>query len=398
MLSYNLHSYGWMITDQVRTNAYAEALRRVVKPGSLVLDIGTGVGIWALLACQFGARKVYAVEPNDVIEVAREIAAANGCADRIEFIQQMSTRIRLPERADVIVAEIHGSLPLFEMSLSSIIDARGRLLASGGMLIPQRENLWAAVAEAPESYRKQMTPWADNPYGLDLRAALRIVNNTRSTERIKGEQFLVEPQCWATLDYATVESVNVTGEVTWPITRAGTGHGISAWFDTTLAEGLTISNAPGAPEMIFGRAFFPWPEPVKLAIGDTVAVVLQANLVGEDYVWRWDTRVQDQGQAERVKARFKQSSFFGAAVCSARLHKLAGSHVPQLDEDGEIDRFILKLMNGENALGDIARQVSDRFPARFSQWRDALTRVGELSERYSRQPVIENYTQLAHQG
>src|SRR5438093_7835192 len=235
-----------------------------------------------------------------------------------------------------------------------------------------------------------MGPWGDDPYGVDLRSALRILTNTRSTERVRGDQLLVEPQCWATLDYAKLQSPNVSGEVTLPVTRAGTGHGVSAWFDSTLAEGLSISNAPDAPEMIYGRTFFFWPAPVNLTVGDEVAVFLEATLTGEDYVWRWVTRVLDQGQPNRVKASFIQSSFFSAVVSPGRLHKLTASHVPRLDEDGEIDRLILNLMNGENALDDIARQVSELFPARFSQWRDALTRVGELSEKYSRQTVIEN--------
>src|SRR5260221_7971762 len=97
MFGYDIYSFGRMIQDRVRTDAYAEALRRSVGASSVVLDMGTGVGIWALLACQFGARKVYAVDPNDAIQIAREIAAANGYASKIEFIQDLTTRITLPE-------------------------------------------------------------------------------------------------------------------------------------------------------------------------------------------------------------------------------------------------------------------------------------------------------------
>src|ERR1043166_4351398 len=121
---YQLGSYGSMIRDRIRTDAYARALRQCVTPDSVVLDMGTGVGIWALLACQFGARKVYAVDPNDVIQIAQEMAADAGHADRIEFIQDMTTRIMLPQKADVIVSEMHGVLPFFEQNLASIIDAR----------------------------------------------------------------------------------------------------------------------------------------------------------------------------------------------------------------------------------------------------------------------------------
>ena len=94
---YSISDYGAMISDGVRMDAFVRALRGAVKPGAIVIDIGTGTGIFALLACRFGARRVYAIEPEDAIEVAREIAAANGCADRIEFIQAMSTRVTLPE-------------------------------------------------------------------------------------------------------------------------------------------------------------------------------------------------------------------------------------------------------------------------------------------------------------
>ncbi len=67
-----------------------------------------------MLACRFGARRVYAFEPSPIIELAREIAAANGLADRIEFIPKMSTESSLPEPANVvIVSDVRGILPLF---------------------------------------------------------------------------------------------------------------------------------------------------------------------------------------------------------------------------------------------------------------------------------------------
>ena len=96
---YSVADYGIMIADRVRMEAYMQALRSAVRPGGVVVDIGTGTGIFALLACRFGARRVYAIEPNDAIQVAREIARANGYAERIEFLQMLSTRAVLPRRS-----------------------------------------------------------------------------------------------------------------------------------------------------------------------------------------------------------------------------------------------------------------------------------------------------------
>ncbi len=381
---YSISAYGRMILDHLRMDAYVRALRQAVKPGSVVLDIGTGTGIFALLACQLGASRVYAIEPDDAIEVARETAAANGYAERIEFIQKRSTEVTLPERADVIVSDLRGVLPLFASHIPSVIDARKRFLTPGGTLIPRRDTLWVTVVEAPDLYRQYANPWDHNGYGLDMRVAHQIVTNTWGKVKVTPEQLLVEPQSWATLDYATVESPDAIAEETSTVTRPGTAHGLNLWFDATLVEGVHFSNAPGEPELVYGSAFFPFSRPVPLAVGDTASVGLQAKLIGEDYIWRWNTCILDQGDTRRIKASFAQSTFFGTPLSSTYLRKRASSHVPTLNEEGQIDLFIIGLMDGINSLGEIARQISARFPTRFATWTDALNRVGELSKKYSR--------------
>src|SRR3954463_12958845 len=110
---YSLRDYGEMVADELRTQSYARALQRCVRPGSVVLDIGTGTGILALLACRYGARRVFAVEPSESIEVAREMARAHGVEARIDFFQALSTDFTLPDPADVVFSALHGILPLF---------------------------------------------------------------------------------------------------------------------------------------------------------------------------------------------------------------------------------------------------------------------------------------------
>src|ERR1041385_178808 len=117
---YSVSSYGEMIADTPRMNAYVTALRRTVKADSVVVDLGCGPGLFALLACKMGARRVYAIEPDNVIEVARQAAAANGYEDRIEFIQEYSTRVTLPEKADVIISDLRGVLPLFQQHIPAM--------------------------------------------------------------------------------------------------------------------------------------------------------------------------------------------------------------------------------------------------------------------------------------
>jgi protein arginine N-methyltransferase 1 len=383
-MSYSVAAYGSMIADEARADAYARALRSVVRPGAVVLDIGTGAaGVFALLACRYGARKVYAIETDDGIDLAREMAKRNGFEDRIEFFQALSSHVALPERADVCVSDLRGVLPVFQGHLPSIIDARDRLLGPRGTLIPSEDRLWMAAAEAPELYDPYQTPWRSNAYGLDLTAGLSVVTNTWRKGRVTSDQLLNEPACWAVVDYTNLWSPNIHGHASLRVRRRGIVHGLSVWFDSTLAEGIGLSNAPAAVPLIYGQAFFPFSEPVGVASGDTVCSTISANLVGLDYVWRWDTTVLDGSRPDTIKATFRQSSFFGAALLRARLCKRAASHVPSLTANGEIQRYVLSMFGGQQSLERIAEETRAAFPDHFKEWRQAFDVVADLSEKYS---------------
>ncbi len=373
-----------MIADRLRGDAYARALRAAVRPGCVVLDIGAGTGIFSMLACRFGARRVFAVEPNDSIEVAKTVAVANGLADRIEFFQALSTEVTLPERADVVVSDLRGVLPMFQQNIPSIADARRRLLAPGGVLIPQRDAVWLCLVEAADLYGRHMEPSDEAAYGFDMSGAREVVANTWRKARVTPEQLLLPPRLAATLDYTTIEGANVSAEVNWTAERAGTAHGVVAWFDAVLGDGVTMSNAPGNPELIYGNAFFPLQRPVALAAGDSVSIRLHANLVCGDYVWRWETRVLGQGDQTRVKADFRQTTFKGMPLPQERLRRLSSEYTPELGADGEVDRLILSLMDGTRPLTEIARQLSEQYPDGFDTADGFLERVRELSLRYSR--------------
>lgn len=381
---YSVANYGDMITDRPRMAPYARALRQAVRPGCVVLDIGAGTGIFSLLACQLGAGHVHAVEPDDAIQVARAMAAANGYAERITFHQALSTTVTLPAPADVIVSDLRGVLPLLQQHIPSIIDARQRLLAPGGVLIPRRDTLWAALVEDPKLYRPYTEPWLANDYGLDLRAGQPLVVNTWRKTNARAEQLLVPAQRWAILDYGAIEQPDVSGKLAWTAKRAGIAHGLLLWFDAELADGIGFSNAPDQPELIYGHAFFPLQEPVTLFEGDAISVTLSADLVDGDYVWRWDTRVTAGDDPSRVKARFRQSTFHGAPLSLDKLKQREAGFIPRRVEVAEIDHFVLSMMDGRTSLGEIAAALTVRFPKRFARQQDALTHVADLAERYSR--------------
>src|SRR5215510_11173790 len=86
-----------MLHDSRRTSDYVAALADAVRPGDVVLEIGTGSGVLAVAAARAGARRVYAVEASDIAEVAERVFAANGVRDRVTLIRGWSRQIELPE-------------------------------------------------------------------------------------------------------------------------------------------------------------------------------------------------------------------------------------------------------------------------------------------------------------
>jgi type I protein arginine methyltransferase len=381
---YSLSGFGSMLEDKIRIGAFTEALRRAIRPGAVVMDIGTGPGFMAILACRLGASRVYAIEPSEVIQLAREIAAANQCADKIEFYEALSTKITVPVRADVIVSDMRGILPLFESHIPSIADARKRFLTAGGTLIARRDRIWTAVVEAPKQYDKTVGPWERNVLGQDLTLARRKVLNEFQKVRMAPEDLLTAPSLWATLDYATIENPDVRGTLQWTAMRSGTGHGILVWFDMELADGVELSNGPSSPEAIYGSAFFPWLQPVPLAEGQRVSSELEAKLLEDEYFWRWTTQIASAENPEKIATRFEQSQLQGEILPLANMRKSASDFVPELSGDGLLRRRVLEMIDGTASLEKIARQLMAEFPERFAHWHKALSYAGAISAELSR--------------
>src|SRR4051794_36719859 len=131
---YSVAGYGAMLADRVRMDAYHEALRRTVRPGSVVADVGAGPGVLSCIAVQLGASLVHAIEPSAILEVGKSIARVNGLENRIVFHRAFSDSVSLAEPADVVVADLRSVLPAFGSSLKSMIDARVRLLKPEGTI------------------------------------------------------------------------------------------------------------------------------------------------------------------------------------------------------------------------------------------------------------------------
>ena len=380
---YALRDYGEMIADRERFEAYSAAIAKAVRPGDAVLEIGCGPGVFGLLACRAGARKVYAIDSEEIVHFAQELAAVNSFTDRMEFVQSDSRKAQLPERVNVIVSDIRGSLPFFGHAIASIEDARQRLLAPGGRLIPQRDTLKAALIEAGDFYSKLVSPWSQSSPGLDLSPSLSLLLNGFYSSHFHSDQLLTEPQTWAVLDYSAGANACAAADLNFSVTRAGTAHGLCLWFETDLLDGIGYSSGPGSQKTIYGQAFLPWLEAVPLQQGQKIFVSLQAKLVGEEYIWRWETKIRG-GETKDGDRCFRQSTFQGANFTPRALRRRAADFVPSLSQEGQANRWLLQAMDGKTSLQQMAQAAAQRFPAIFPRWEDALHRAAGLAAQFSR--------------
>src|SRR6185295_15576614 len=104
-----LKYHQWCISDSVLMPAYSEAIKRLVRPGDVLFDLGAGTGILGMLACAAGAARVDAVDPSEIVALIPEIAAANGYSDRIVVHQMLSYDFQPSDRADIVIASMQGT-------------------------------------------------------------------------------------------------------------------------------------------------------------------------------------------------------------------------------------------------------------------------------------------------
>ncbi len=377
---YLVTSYGDMITCEPRMSAYAEALQQAITPGCRVIDIGAGSGIFSLLACQYGAGSVISIEPDDSVEVLRASAITNGFGDRITIFQGISTDYVGP-KSDVIISDLRGCLPLFEQHIPSIVDARERLLAPGGRLIPARDRLFAALVHDPEFYLPCTEPWLTNKFGLDLSDGHRFAVNQWRKANFTPIDLMSPPQQVLQLEYSTITDPDISVDFMLTPEGPGEAHGFLVWFDAELAPGIGFSNAPGEPEQVYGQTFFPFERPVTLAVGDRIAVTLRANLIDGAYVWSWTSKVWRNG-ATSPEMTYRQSTFLSRILSPDKLAKRSSRFVPPVTPAIALDRYCLSLFDGEKSQGDIADALVAAFPGRFCNKVDALTHVTKIADRY----------------
>ena len=238
-----------MLNDDPRNAAFEAAIQSAVKPGSVVLDIGTGSGLLAMMAARAGAKHVYACEMiAPLADRARAIVARNHLQDRITILAKRSTDLKLgvdlPEAATVLVTETVDVGLLGEATLPSIEHARRELLVPDATIIPCGATVHGMLIE---SAAIRALDQVGEVRGFDL----SDFNQFSSTPRYFQAGMRHHPyrQLSAVFDVFAFDfrqgsPGERTLELNVPVTEVGRFDAVAFWFSLHLNETISLDTGP----------------------------------------------------------------------------------------------------------------------------------------------------------
>jgi predicted RNA methylase len=381
---YRLTDYVWMLADDERIRAYTAAIRKLVKPGDRVLEIGTGVGFFSVVAAKAGAARVEAVELTPAAHLGRHVAEANGCADRIVFGRIDSRELALETPVDVIIADLRGPLPFCGRSLETLIDARTRLLRAGGTIIAARDTLYAAPCAAPGVWRREVAAGLGRPE-VRLDPIVPQIYDTPFRCRIEPEALRAEPAQWLELDYSSVRHPDQAGTAAWTFAADETVDGVALWFESDVGGGEQLSAAPSAQSVVYRQLYLPFSTAVRVRRGARLRAEISVTLIGANYLWKWNAFVRPPGEIAEIRAT-SQTSLAELVVDPAAMPRTAAEATPRFGVAARALALLIAEADGTRTIAEMSAALAHTFPAHFADLDAALAFVREWVSRLALEP------------
>ena len=237
-----------MLNDSIRNDVYNEALSRAVKPDDIVLDIGTGSGLLAMMAAKAGAKHVYGCEiVKPIAEIAKSIIKKNGFSEKITIIDKGSTELQIghdmPCRATLLVSEILDIGLLGEGVLPSLKHAQRSLITENAVMIPESGTVWGMLVNC-DTFKKMNT--VDSVHGFDLQA-FNYFSQTSHGFNLENDEHvpLSEPFKIFSINFKNIPDGTQSFELNIPVTADGKAQAIVTWFDLQLFGDIEFSTRKG---------------------------------------------------------------------------------------------------------------------------------------------------------
>lgn len=277
-----------MLNDAPRNDIFEAAIRAAVNENTTVLDVGSGSGLLAMMAARAGAKMIYTCEMvQPIADIAKEIIAANGYADKIKVISKKSDAVMLGEdidaKVDVLITETVDSGLIGEGIIPIIIDAKERLLVEGGQIIPCSATVYAALVEA-----EQVWGWnrVSDASGFDVSLFNRYATEGFFPIRLDRfpHKFLSQPCQVCSFNFSADELKPRSFNLPLQITQSGDCHAIAYWFDLDLDPSHVYTNSPANPDSHWKQAVYCLPTPTAVSSGQkTMQLSVQQELTKFDF-------------------------------------------------------------------------------------------------------------------
>lgn len=240
-----------LLDDSVRMDAYRAAIKKLVRPGDRVADLGCGTGILAELALDAGALHVDAIEVDTATAaMARKTLAPDILAGRVTLHEALAQTWRPKQSINVLLTETMGSFGFDENILSLLRAVRRHPQTRSARVAPRALTLSLVPVELRNTKRT---------------VAPQVVHAPRAT-------WLAEPHQSARVDLLTVRSPNIITRCKFKCQQSGMVTGFAGWFDAELAPSIRFTTHPDATDTHWHQGFVRLREPVKIARGQTLAL------------------------------------------------------------------------------------------------------------------------------
>ncbi|MEZ5819114.1 MAG: 50S ribosomal protein L11 methyltransferase [Hyphomicrobiaceae bacterium] len=269
------------VNDDGRNEAFDRALRGCVGSESIVLDIGTGSGLLAMMAARAGARHVYAVEHEPLVaDAARKNIHSNGLSDRITVIGKDVLDVRvgedLPVACDVLVQDIIFAEPFSGGLLKVLQYARSRLLTNHAVLLPDEIEIVGALL----GQDSQLPPVsANSKCGFDLSAMDMFQPPVVDVSRpFRPERALSDATRIVSFDLGCPSGIDAAKTIASIVpTMSGRAIGLLYWLKLHL-HGSTFEDVP-ARRSSRGLMLAYFSPPLDVTAGREVA--LRTECIGD---------------------------------------------------------------------------------------------------------------------
>ena len=351
-----------LLNQSERIEVFEKAIAEAVRPDDVVVDLGCGVGTFAIFAARAGACRVFGVENSPVIEFARQLVRDNGA--EVELISGDAHDIRLPEPATLLIFEDFVADLLSDDTRSLYNSVTTNWMADKFRVLPERVTLYAGPICSP-TVRQEIDPWQSgraDKYGLDLSSLLQVnYNNAHHVYLNETTEFLAAPTLLLDQKLDTPMPERWSDTIIFDITREGELEGLLLWHDLVLNPSTIYSNRPRrTASQGWGQTLLPLPEPWPTRVGDRLECRLDYQPGADDGLWKWSFRLGAEGRSEQKQ--HSANTFAGLPLSKDRLKQFQLDRVVSLTPQSELEAYVLSLVDGRRTLGEIVDEVQRQKP------------------------------------